>query len=154
MKSTPRRKRSDSTAAAIEAAQAAALGPLQPPAHVTLRPQDWPFWNAVVTARARNTWTETDLAHAANLARCQADVERLQDEVFKEGDVIDGALNPKHKLIETLSRRAVSLARMLHVHAEAVVGRSRDAGNALALERAAAGQDHDDDLIPSLRTVQ
>ena len=53
MKVTPRRQRSDSAAAAIAATQAAALGPLEPPAHVTLRPGDRPFWNAIMLARAR-----------------------------------------------------------------------------------------------------
>ncbi len=152
-KIAPRRKRSDSAAAAIAATQAAALGPLEPPPHVALRAADKPFWCAIVQARARDTWTEVDLAHAATMARAQADVERLQAEIDAEGDVIKGKANPKHKLMETLARRAVALARMLHVHAEATQGRARDAGNALKLEREALAE-HDDDLIPTLRVVQ
>lgn len=150
---TPRRKRSDSAAAAIAATQAAALGPLAPPAHVTLRPCDRPFWEAIVQARARDTWNEVDLANAATMARCQADVERLQGEIEAEGDVVGDKLNPKHKLLETLARRAIALARVLHVHAEATQGRSRDAGNALALERQARAE-QEDDLIPTLRMVK
>ena len=149
----PRRKRSDSATAAIAAAQAAALGPLEPPAHVALRPADRPFWNAIVQSRARDSWNDTDLAHAAVMARSQADVERLQSEIDAEGDVIDGKANPKHKLLETIARRAVAIARVIHVHAEATNGRSRDAVNALTLERQARGQD-DDDLIPTLRMVK
>lgn len=108
-------------------------------------------------ARARDTWTETDLATAANLARTQADIEKLQAEVETEGFTIlagNGTpiINPKHKLLETLSRRAVALSRVLHVHAEATVGKSEDAAKALANERAVA--DEDDDLIPSLRVVK
>lgn len=152
MKAAPRRKRSDSAAAAVAAMQAVALGPLDPPEHVALRDGDRPFWDAIVTARARDTWTDPDLVQAANLARCLADVERLQGEVNTEGDVIGDKLNPKHRLIETLSRRAVTLAAALHVNALATQGRARDAGNALALERAAR-QDDDDDLIPTLRVV-
>lgn len=159
MKINDKRIRSDSPAAAVAASQAAALGPLQPPAHVTLRAADQPFWNAIVTARARDTWTEADLAIAATLSRCQADIERLQAEVDLEGfTILNGkgvpVINPKHKLLETMARRAVSLARVLHVHAEATVGRSRDAGNALANERQAAlPLDDDDELIPRLRLV-
>ena len=153
MKVTPRRKRSDSAAAAVAAMQAVALGPIDPPEHVALRDGDRPFWDAIVTARARDTWTGPDLVAAANLARCLADVERLQGEVNTEGDVIGDKLNPKHRLIETLSRRAVTLADALHVHALATQGRARDASNALALERAAR-QDDDDDLIPTLRAVK
>ena len=58
-------------------------------------------------------------------------------------------------LLETLTRRAVSLSRVLHVHAEATVGRSRDAGNALSNERQASlPLDDEDDLIPRLRIVR
>lgn len=159
MKVTPKRKRSDSAAAAVAAAQFAALGPLQPPEHVTLRPCDRPFWDAIVVARARETWTTADLATAAVLARTRADIEQLQSEVDQEGFTIPGGkgvpiVNPKHKLLETMTRRAVSLSRVLHVHAEAVIGRSRDAANALHNERQAAlDLEDDDDLIPRLRLV-
>ena len=158
MKVTPRRRRSDSATAAIKAAQAVSLGPLEPPAHVMLRPGDKPFWDAIVTARARDTWTVSDLAIAANLARSQADIERLQAEVDIEGFTIPSGngtpiVNPKHKLLETLSRRAVSLARMLHVHAQATVGRSEDASKALQLEREVQAE-MDDDLIPTMRLVK
>jgi len=159
MKVTAKRRRSDSAAAAVAAVQAASLGPLQPPAHVTLRPGDRPFWEAIMLARARDTWTDSDLATAASLARSQADIERLQAEVDLEGFTIPSGngtpiVNPKHKLLETLTRRAVSLSRVLHVHAEATVGRSRDAGKALANERQAGLPfDDEDDLIPRLRVV-
>lgn len=153
MKMTPKRQRSDSAAAAVAAAQAAALGPLDPPAHITLRPGDRPFWDAIVTARARDTWTDTDLATAANMARTQADIERLQQQVDADGYVIEGKVNPAAVMVEKLSRRAVALSRVLHVHAEATVGESRDGKKALENERQAAGQD-DDDLIPTLRMVK
>jgi hypothetical protein len=153
MKNGPRKRRADSGAAAVVAAQAAALGPIQPPAHVTLRPADRPFWEAVVQARARDSWNDVDLTHAATMARAQADIERLQAEIDTEGDMIEGKANPKHKLLETLARRVVALARVLHVHAEATQGRARDAGKALELERRARAE-HDDDLIPTLRVVR
>ncbi|RYF44951.1 MAG: terminase, partial [Comamonadaceae bacterium] len=50
MKLTPKRKRSDSAAAAIAATQAAALPPLEPPAHVLVLPPARPFWAAIVLA--------------------------------------------------------------------------------------------------------
>lgn len=159
MKVTPKRHRSDSATAAVAAVQSASLRPLQPPDHISLRPGDRPFWDAIMLARARDTWTDADLATAAGLARSQADIERLQAEVDVEGFTIPSGngtpiVNPKHKLLETLTRRAVSLSRVLHVHAEATVGRSRDAGNALANERQASlPLDDEDDLIPRLRIV-
>lgn len=125
-----RRKRSDGLEYAQEAMEAAQTE-LEPPAHVRLRDQDWPFWYAITRARARSTWTDVDLAHAANLSRCQADIERLSEELAAEGDTITNAkgtvvVNPKHGLLETLSRRAVALARTLQVHAHATQGPSED----------------------------
>ncbi len=157
MKVTPRRKRSDSADAAVAASQAATLGPLPPPAHVTLRECDLPFWRAIVLARARDTWTDPDLASAATMARAQADIERLQAGIERDGEFITAAngqpiLSPQVKLLELLARRVMALARMLHVHAEATIGESRDGAKALANERQARAET-DDDLIPRLRSV-
>lgn len=153
MKLTPKRKRADSATAAIEAAQAAALPPLEPPAHVTLRPGDRPFWAAIVTARPRDTWTDVDLASAANLARCQADIEALQQQVGSEGFIVDGKINPACELLEKMSRRALALTRAIAVNTVATVGRSGDIVNAATQERQARADLGGDDLIPRLRAV-
>ena len=154
MKATPKRNRSDSASAAIRAVQAVALGPLDPPKHVALRKGDRPFWDAIVTSRARDTWTQVDLTTAANLARTQNDIEFLQKILNENGYVMeDGKLNPAANLVETLTKRVVSLARALHVHAVATVGRSADGIKALANEKAAA-QSEGDDLIPTLRAMK
>lgn len=148
----PRNRRSDSSAAAVQAAQNAALGPLDPLPYAPIPPEAKPFWVAIMRNRPRDRWNDADLANAATLARCQWDVERLQCEVATEGDVIDGKVNPKHLLIDKLVRRVMGLSRMLHVHPEATDGRSQDAGKALEVERQALA-DHDD-LIPTLATLQ
>ncbi len=163
MKST----RADSIAGAVIAAQDAALGPLTPPAHVKLRECDVGCWNAIMSARARSTWTDVDLAKAATLARCQADIERLTDEMEDESDTVMNAagtpvINPKLKIIDMLVKREVALARALHVHAVATVGRSEDAGAKLAAEqeaRTAQGKAKNKgasaaSLIPGLRAVK
>ena len=123
-----RKKRSDSV---TEEGAMMREGAPNPPAHITLRKQDWPFWWSVVCARDFSSWNESDLEQAANLARCKCDLERLQIEITKEGDILENkrgtkVMNPKHTLLETLSRRSVALSRMLHVHAEATVGRAGD----------------------------
>ena len=82
-----RRTRSDSVTAAIAAAQAPTV--INPPAHVTLRDGDRPFWDSVVRARAGTTWNESDLEHAANLARCKADIETMQMEIAEQGNIIE-----------------------------------------------------------------
>jgi hypothetical protein len=120
-----------------------AAGDIEPPAHVNLRECDWPFWYSSVRARAKETWNQSDLEQAANLARCKADIERLQAEIDAEGDVLENKrgtpiVNPRHTLLETLSRRSVALSRMLHVHAEATQGRARDTGERTKAEKAAS----------------
>ena len=157
MKVTDKRQRSDSIAAAVTASQNAAKGPLAPPSHIALRMCDREFWDAIVSARARDTWNDSDLSIAATLARAQSDVERLHFEIDSEGEITRAAngcpiINPKCKLLEMLTKRIVSLARVLHVHAEATVGKSEDSAKGLANERAARDTEHDD-LIPTLRAV-
>jgi hypothetical protein len=101
-----------------------------------------------------------DLAKAANLARCQADIERISAELNNEGDTVRNErgtqiVNPKHSLLETLTRREIALSRAIHVHAEATVGKSEDAAKVLAAEKNArkVQQDTGDDLIPRLYAV-
>lgn len=137
MKLTPKRKRSDSAAAAIAATQAAALPPLDPPAHVLVPAEARPFWDAIVQARPRDTWNPVDLASAANLARVQCALEAVligSDEHMK------------------LSRLALALTRAIAVNTVATVGRSADIAKSAELERKAR-QDDADDLIPRLRAV-
>lgn len=111
-----------------EAEMMAAVEP-QVPAHIEVPDDAMPTWRSIVRAREYKSWTAIDLEHAANLACCLADLERLRREVREEGDTLENArgtpvVNPKHSLIEVLSRRSVALSRMLHVHAEATVGKS------------------------------
>ena len=134
------RIRSDSATAAVQAAQNAAQGPLEPPAHVTLPDDARPFWDALVRNRPRHKWNEADLGNAAILAVTQMQVHGLI------GDVDQAAL------VDKLTRRIVSLSRMLHVHPEATQGRAQDQGNKLALEREAEAEA--DPLIPTLYAVK
>ena len=137
MKLTPKRKRSDSAAAAIAAAQAAALPPLEPPAHVLVPAAARPFWDAIVQARPRDTWTDVDMASAANLARVQFAIESAQIGSDEHGK---------------LTRLALALTRAIAVNTVATVGRSADIAKGSELERSAR-QDDGDDLIPRLRAV-
>lgn len=128
------------------------MGVLPEPKHITLRPQDQPFWTAIVQSRAADTWTDSDLATAATMARAQSDIEELQKQLNDEGYIVNGKVNPTAQALEMLSRRVVALSRVLLVHAIATVGKSEDAGNALNLEKQARqALSTDDELIPTLR---
>lgn len=125
-----RQTRSDSATAAVQAAQNAAAGPLEPPAHVTLPDAARPFWDALMRNRPRHRWNDADLATAALLAVSQwqattlmADVEQLP-------------------AVDKLARRIMALSRLLHVHPEATQGRAREQGNGLTVERQAEGNVH------------
>jgi hypothetical protein len=153
MKTTPRRPRSDSAKAAVAAAQAVALGPLPPPAFVRVNKQAKPFWDAIVTARPRDTWTDADLILAGNLARAYADIETLQRKIDTEGFILDGKAHPALAILENMSRRALATGRQLKVDTITTVGKSETLPKAAALERDARSQIHDD-LIPTMGTLQ
>lgn len=153
MKTTDRRARSDSAKAAVAASQAVALGPLQPPAHARLRESDRPFWNAIVTARPRDTWTDADLVLAGSLARAYADMETLQESIERDGMLVEGKINPACDLLDKMTRRALATGRQLMVATIATVGKAQDINKGAALERGAR-QHEDDDLIPTLGTLQ
>ena len=131
--------------------------PPAPPEHIIVPEEAMPHWWSVVRARDYSAWTETDLEHAANLACCLYDCERLRREIRDEGDTVVNArgtqiVNPKHDLLEKLSRRSVALSRLVHVHAEATAGKSRDDSKRSTKQREVAGAvesaDDDDGLIP------
>lgn len=146
-----RQTRSDSAAAAVQAAQNAAQGVLTPPDYLAVCAEAQPFWDALMRSRPRHRWTDADMATAAMLARAYRDVERHEAAIADEGAVIDGKLNPRLALVDKLGRRIMGLSRLLHVHPEATQGRAREQGNELATEREA--EEAHDPLIPTLRAV-
>jgi hypothetical protein len=154
----PRAKRnpSNTVESLVNAAQAAALGDIEPPDHVFLRDRDRPHWLNVVRARARSEWTATDLVIAANLARAFADVERLSEELAGESDIVYSTRgtpvpNPKYAILQQLAQRIASLTRILQMQ-PAATGAARDKAPARAAEgrarEAQASLQDEEDLIP------
>ena len=137
MKLSPKRPRSDSAKSAAKAHQNAAQAPIEPPGYVALPEPCKPFWQAIVTSRPRDTWTDADLVQAANLARTLHAIESApvgSDDHAK------------------LTRLAMALSRAVYVHATATVGRAADTVLEATAERHARLEDGDD-LIPRLRAV-
>jgi hypothetical protein len=141
----------------VAAMQNAIQGEIDPPAYVRLREGDREFWGAIMRTRARTEWTDADLVNAGNMARCMADIERISRELEVEGDVVENArgtqvANPKHALLESMSRRIMALMRLMQMNARST-GQAEDKVKARAQEatarRAKADLDAEDDLIPS-----
>jgi len=149
-----KRARSDSASSAVKAMVNAALPQLELPGHVKLRDGDRPFWDGVLRARARDEWTEADLVVAAQLARCQADIELEQQLLSAEGSVVENMkgtqiMNPRVTVLEQLSRREMALMRTLRMGGR-IAGDTRDLAGKRAIERKAhqvRAELEDDDLL-------
>lgn len=129
------------------------MEPLAPPACVRLRDSDRPVWAAIVTARARDTWTDADLILAGQLARAYGDIAALEELIDSQGMILGDQIHPACTLLDKTSRRALAMARQLKIDTISVVGKSQDINKSAALERdARQGVDDDDGLIP--RTLQ
>ena len=125
-----KRIRATSAESAVKSMLDAAMSPLAPPPHVTLRDGDMPFWEGVVRVRARDEWADADLVVAAQLARCQADLEREQSLLDAEGSVTENSkgtrvMNPRVSVLEGLARREMALLRTLRMGGR-VSGDARD----------------------------
>lgn len=150
-----KRQRSDSAAAAIQAAKDAASPLPDVPSHVRVREKDQPFWVDIVKARARSEWTQADLVVAAQLARCMSDIEAESALLDGEGSVIENqrgtpVMNPRHAVLEQLARREMALMRSLRI-AGVATGDTRDLEKARKLQRQAEEVQKeitaDDDLL-------
>lgn len=111
------------------------------PGYVKVRPGDVPFLEGILRARARDEWTSPDLVVAMQLARCQADIEKEHTMLESEGSVIDNVkgtpiVNPRHAVLEQLSRRELALLRALQM-AGSARGDKRDVEQARNLQRQA-----------------
>jgi hypothetical protein len=152
--SNKKRQRTDTAQGALNS-MSSAMTEIQPPEHCFMRPQDMPYWNSLMRTRDAKLWTEPDLEIAANLAACKSDIDQIRRELSKEPNIRTNArgtpvVNPKHQLLETLSRRCVALSRMLHVHAEATSGKApkEQKKNTAANQARQVLEDlEDDDLI-------
>jgi len=114
----------------IRAMVNAAAPEFEPPAHVRMRDKDRPFWSSIMSSRARDEWSKNDFIVAAQLARCQADIETESEKVDTEGSVVTNArgtqvMNPRHSVLEQLARRELALMRALAMTASSA-GKDKD----------------------------
>lgn len=125
-----KKSRADSAASAVLAMLNASKPTASPPAHCTMRVGDQPFWLGVMRARSVDEWTDADLVVAAQLARCQHDIELQQVLLDAEGSVVVNdrgtqIMNPRVSVLEQLARREMALMRTLRIGGS-VSGDTRD----------------------------
>ena len=137
-----RRPKSNSMTAAIQAAKAAAEPIPDPPSFIRSTPAQRPFWDAIITSRARTEWSKADYIIAAQLARCQHDIETHTLLLEGEGHIVENQrgtpiMNPRHTILEQLARRQMAMMRSLAMGG-ALPGKGRsDLENGRKLERGA-----------------
>jgi hypothetical protein len=125
-----KRTRATSAESVVKAMVDVAKGPPAVPAHVALRDGDQPFWDGILRARARDEWGDADLVVAAQLARCQHDIETESAALYGEASVVMNArgtqvMNPRITVLEQLARREMALMRTLRMGGR-VAGDPRD----------------------------
>src|SRR3546814_12767946 len=82
-----RKQRIDSATVAVKVMQGATRE-IDPPVHVRMSEEDWPFWHSVIDELARSEWTDHQLELAAMMARERADLERETDDLHDAGVVM------------------------------------------------------------------
>jgi hypothetical protein len=134
-------RKAGSVESAVKAMFDAASPGIEVPTHCNLRAGDMPFWQGIVRARAKDEWTEVDLVIAAQLARCQADIEREQLELDVEGTAVRNergtiVVNARVSVLEQFARREMALLRSLRMGGR-VAGDQRDEAGRRKLQRSA-----------------
>lgn len=125
-----KRTRSDSIESLTKTMQSA-LAEINPPPTAMLDDADMVYWKDIIDAR--HDWSKVDLHHAANLARTLRMIDDESSMLKAEGSVTLGGksgntsiMNPRHTVLEQLSRRAAALSQKLQVHSQATMGNPRD----------------------------
>ena len=110
------------------------------------------IFGGILEARHRDDWRPNDLALAAQLANCMAQVDALTRQIEEQGWTIPSPKNPLHAIrnplldaVTLLSSRQLSLTRALGLNGppsdrKTVANHARQAASARAVQR---DSDHD-----------
>lgn len=154
----PRKTAANSAEAKIGAMLNASTPLPEKPAHIRLRDCDEPFWADIMRSRAREEWMPNDLTVAAQLARCQSDIETESQLLDDEGSVVTNArgtqvMNPRHSVLQQLAQREMALMRCITLSGTVARGDKRGLGGARQLqaqaEKARSEVIEEDDLLAS-----
>ncbi len=95
---------------------------IPPPAFVRLTPAALSHFRALIASRPDGPWPDLDLVLAAFLARTFAEIERVAAELAGQSGVIENRcgsprLDPRTRIADMMSRRAMTFTRLLNLHA-------------------------------------
>jgi hypothetical protein len=126
-----RKQRIDSATAAVEVMVKAARD-IQPPAHAPLEDDALPFWDDIISARAKSEWSGHDLACASDLANAMAMLVEQRRILRKDGVTTvgpKGALmaHPRVSVVHGLHAQIKAARQSLNIHGRAA-GEARDVG--------------------------
>jgi hypothetical protein len=147
-----RKQRIDSATAAVDVMVKAARD-IQPPAHAPLDDDALPFWDDIISARAKSEWSGHDLACASDLANAMAMLVEQRRILRKDGVTTvgpKGALmaHPRVSVVHGLHAQIKAARQSLNIHGRAA-GEARDVGarRAQAKEIEAGSPLAGDDLL-------
>lgn len=150
--------RVDTVEAAVEAIQNASHPLPQPPVHMHVRPQERPYFDALMKTKARSEWNPFEISLAVQVARLQYQIDHetalLQEEqsVIRRGN--EAVINSRLSVLELLQRRQLAFARTLKIGGSAAGKDRKTERNRRALEKRAReiheglADEDEDDLLP------
>jgi hypothetical protein len=94
------------------------------PAHIKVRPQDKPYLNAILSSRARDEWSDVDIAVANQLAWTQCEIAKEVLTIESEGTVVPNdrgtmVTNPRFRAINEHKQSQLALMKTLALHSMA-----------------------------------
>lgn len=113
-----RKRQSDTTTGAVSMLMDALQGPPDAPAGAVLRPDDLPYWDAIVATRPRSEWPLHDLQVAVLTAKAMAQVADLQEKLEADGSLRETSrgdiqVSPVAAALDSATRRMLALKRSL-----------------------------------------
>jgi hypothetical protein len=103
---------------AVHAMQNVLAAPLPSPHPLSKRQK--PIWDEILLRRSRDEWQPVDLRFAWELTQVMVRLQDEETQLLQEGSIIEGKagakMNPRDSIVQSLSRRAMSLARHLRIH--------------------------------------
>lgn len=159
MASKPRKARIDSRTAAV-AVMVQAAREIEPLAHAPLDADALPFWDDIISARAKSEWSGHDLAVASDLANAMAMLVEQRRLLRAEGVTTTGPkgalmAHPRVSVVHGLHAQIKAARQSLNIHGRAA-GEARDVGARRKAAKAieAANPLEDEDLLARPTALQ